>query len=94
MASGVPCVATDLGDSALIVGDAGLIVPPRNVGALEAGIALMVGDPLMRRRLGGLARAKIVQRWPLREMARLYETLFDEVSSSRVMLLNQRVASN
>lgn len=38
MACGVPCAVTDVGDSAWIVGDKGIVVPPKNPEALKTAI--------------------------------------------------------
>lgn len=60
MASGVPCVATDVGDSALVIGDTGRIVKARDAQALAAAIgALLDLPPEDLRALGARARARI-----------------------------------
>ncbi len=38
MACGIPCAVTDVGDSAWIVGDKGIVVPPKNPEALKTAI--------------------------------------------------------
>ena len=61
MACGVPCVVTDVGDSALIVGDTGSIAPPGDYNALAAAIGRLIDLPHEERLvLGEACRARVV----------------------------------
>jgi len=59
MASGVPCLVTDVGDSAKIVGNLGAVVAPRNADALAAGM-LSLFDRLDHE--GGALKQSVRQR--------------------------------
>jgi glycosyltransferase involved in cell wall biosynthesis len=80
MASEVPCVATDVGDSAHIVGDTGRIVPPRNPDAIaNAWVDLLsMGDAGLRT-LGQNARRRILENFTIPRVARAYEAAYRSV---------------
>lgn len=81
MACGIPCVATDVGDSARIVGETGLMVPPGDPAALAEGVRRMAAlGPEGRARLGRAARARVVERFGLDEIAATYARLYHELA--------------
>jgi glycosyltransferase involved in cell wall biosynthesis len=65
MAHGRPVVATAVGGLVGAVEDevTGLVVPPRDVAALQAAIARLLGDAELRERLGASARESAAVRW-------------------------------
>jgi glycosyltransferase involved in cell wall biosynthesis len=82
MASGLPCVATDLGDSAEIIGDTGIIVAPNDSRALSDAIAKLIEHGASaRRNLGAAARQRILDRYSLETVERAYSQLYEEEAS-------------
>lgn len=80
MACGVPCVATDVGDVARIIGGTGVVVPPRNPQALSAGwMQLAALDALGRQALGTRARQRIIERYSLASINRQYADLYSSL---------------
>lgn len=78
MAAGVPCVATDAGDSARVVGAAGFIVPRGDGAALAQGIGRFWAlPPETRRALGAAARDRIGAHFSIAAAVRGYERLYD-----------------
>jgi glycosyltransferase involved in cell wall biosynthesis len=81
MSSGVPCVTTDLGDAAWMVGETGIVVPPRDDAALEGGLRRMVERaPEERRRLGAAARQRILDHFALPDVVERYVEVFHEIA--------------
>jgi glycosyltransferase involved in cell wall biosynthesis len=79
MASGVPCVVTDVGDAADIVGHTGRVVPRRDPQALAQGwLELMRGGRDARLRLGQEARLRVEERYSLGTMIDRYLNLYGE----------------
>ncbi len=84
MACGVPCVVTDVGDSAMIVGETGRVVPPRNPQALaECWRELLELGPEGRSRLGSAARHRVEEHFNLPLIVTRYERLYEQVAGGR-----------
>jgi glycosyltransferase involved in cell wall biosynthesis len=83
MSCEVPCVVTDVGDSALIVGQTGRVVPPTNAMALSSAWRelIEIGSEA-RRQLGIAARRRISEHFNLPDMVRRYENMYEEVANA------------
>lgn len=80
MACGVPCVTTDVGDSAAIVGDSGLVVPPRNPAKLAAAWERLRSEGNdSRAARGAAARQRVADRYALAAMIEAYRALYAEL---------------
>ena len=77
MTSGVPCVVTDVGDSAILVGDDGVVVPPRDPEALARGIeTLMAKSADELNAMGGRGRTRVNADYSIASSLRRYADLF------------------
>jgi glycosyltransferase involved in cell wall biosynthesis len=80
MACGVPCVVTDVGDSALIVGDTGRVVPPKNPQALaDAWREIIQMGREQRGKLGRAARRRVEEHYSLAGIVANYEKLYSAI---------------
>ena len=77
MACGVPCAVTDVGDSAYIVADSGLVAPPRAPEALAKAMASLIEIGRSgRQQLGTKARQRIETEFSLSAIVQRYEDLY------------------
>jgi len=80
MACGVPCVSTDVGDAAVILGDAGRIVPVGDMESLSAQWADLLRLSQDERRLfGEKSRARAMDQFELGAVVKRYEAMYFNV---------------
>lgn len=82
MACGTPCVVTDVGDAAFIVGDTGWVVPPRDAHALaEALVSALyaLDDPVRYKNRSRLARRRIEEHFSIERMVDAYSECWSSV---------------
>ena len=85
MACGVPCVVTDVGDSAEIVGPTGRVVPPGDMtGLADQLLAVLRLPPADKAALGQQARARVAAEYEIGHVTRLYQAFYEQV------VVNQR----
>ena len=81
MACGTPCVVTDVGDSAMIVDQTGIVVPPEDPDALaEAWRKLLEAGPEARCRLGMAARRRVQQHFALPAIVDRYQAIYTQLA--------------
>jgi glycosyltransferase involved in cell wall biosynthesis len=85
MATGVPCVVTDVGDSSRIVGDTGVTVPPRDPAALADGWRTLLDlPPAELDRLRSRARQRVAAEFSLAASVAQYQMLYEEVDRRHI----------
>lgn len=83
MACGTPCVVTDVGDSAMIVGRTGIVVTPEDPVALAEGWRRLIdAGPEVRRRLGMAARRRVRRHFALPMIVERYQKIYTELALS------------
>lgn len=81
MASGLPVVATDVGDvkRAVESGETGFVVPPRSPEHLADALEVLLVDAAQRRKMGAAGRARVVEHFSADVTARAIADLYAEL---------------
>lgn len=80
MACGVPCVVTDVGDSAYIVGETGRVVASGDMAGLAAALEeLLALPPSEKAALGERARARVAEHFEIGGVVRQYEDFYESL---------------
>ena len=94
MACGTPCVVTDVGDSAMIVDQTGIVVPPRDPVALaEAWRKLIDAGPEVRQFLGMAARRRVQQHFGLPAIVDRYQAIYAGLVTERLQSVSSQKLS-
>ncbi len=84
MACGTPCVVTDVGDSAFIVGKTGWIVPPNNSNKLAKEIEKSLNELTAKNwnKKQKIARLRIKKNFDINKMVKSYNSVWSIVKST------------
>ena len=83
MASGLPLIATPVGDVPTMVrdGHTGMMVPPEDPALLASAIASLLRDPAQRKRLGAAAKKLIADEFSADRMTADYLRVYEKAAS-------------
>jgi glycosyltransferase involved in cell wall biosynthesis len=96
MAAELAVVATAVGGNsdAVVDGESGILVPPRDPRALALALKRLVGDPPLRRRLGEAARMRVELRFSLETCVARYERLYRALGETNARPIAQALAQD
>ena len=73
MATGVPCVVTDVGESRYIVGTVGIVAAPYSVEMIASGVVKVLKySPEKRKRIGDQGRKRMLSKYSIQDIASKY----------------------
>ena len=82
MACGTPCVVTNAGDSADIVGSTGRVVAVGDMDGLARELVAVLNlSPAERATLGQQARQRVQENYEISRVARMYEAVYESVTT-------------
>jgi glycosyltransferase involved in cell wall biosynthesis len=96
MAAKLAVIATAVGGNldAIVDGESGILVRPRDPLALAAALKRVAGDPALRRRLGEAARTRVEERFSLERCVARYDRLYRAMGESNARPIAHVLASD
>ena len=89
MACGIPCVATDVGECAEVIGNTGRIVPKQDSPQLATAIVELLNLPSpARQELGQSARQRICERYDINRIVARYRELWMNLVGQQTVIDN------
>ncbi len=79
MAAGCPVVGTNSGEIPAVIGDAGIVVPERDIGQLRAALRRLIEDRALRGHLAACGRARVQRHFTHAVVARRLAGCFEQV---------------
>jgi glycosyltransferase involved in cell wall biosynthesis len=83
MSAGLAVVAADAAGTPEVVGDAGILVSPKDPAGIADALVRLASDPVLVHDLGERARSRVLQEFDWRELARRYVDLYADVVARR-----------
>jgi glycosyltransferase involved in cell wall biosynthesis len=83
MSAGLAVVAADSAGTPEVVGDAGILVSPKDPAGIADALVRLAGDPTLVRELGERARERVRTQFDWSDLARRYVDLYAEVLARR-----------
>jgi polysaccharide biosynthesis protein PelF len=81
MACGRAVVCTNVGGVSEAVGDAGIVVPPRDVNAIAEACVKLLDDAELRQSLAGRARGRVLDRFTLAQSLAAYRDMYERITT-------------